>query len=118
MTKERGALSPRVVCFCPRRVPPQACSYPKSMWRCYDAAFFGGVAAEGTAGDQLYDAGGGAVFTRAWIAGLPWAANADGSDGEPLAVCTPSLRNGASAAAALSAAAAAAAVLFALLTLN
>ena len=84
------------------------------MWRCYDAAYFGGVAAEGTAGDQLFDSIGGAVFKRAWIAGLPWAANADGGDGEPLAVCTPSLRNGASAVAALSAAAASIAAILAL----
>jgi hypothetical protein len=84
------------------------------MWRCYDASFFGGVAAEGTAGDQLFNDKGDAIFSRAWIAGLPWAANADGGDGEPLAVCTPSLRNGASAAAALGAAAVATAALLAL----
>jgi len=92
----------------------RACGYPRAMWRCYDAAYFGGAAPEGTAGDQIYDARGSAVFKRAPIAGLPFAANQD-DGGAPLAVCTPSLHNGAErggvAALAVLAALAAAALL-------
>ena len=70
----------------------RACSYPRAMWRCYEPANFGGEAPEGTSGDQLYDAHGGAVFKRAPIAGLPFASNVD-DGGAPIAVCTPSLHN-------------------------
>ena len=94
----------------------KACSYPRSMWRCGDPRNFGGEAPEGTAGDQLYDTHGNAIFKRAPIAGLPFASNLD-DGGVPIAVCTPSLHNSAervgvalAALAALAAAAAAALV--------
>lgn len=66
------------------------------MWRCYDPAFFGGEAAEGTTGDQLFDALGNAVFKRAPIAGLPFVDNANTAlHGDELAaMCTPALLNG------------------------
>jgi hypothetical protein len=63
------------------------------MWRCYEPANLGGEAPEGTSGDQLYDAHGGAVFKRAPIAGLPFASNVADDGGTPIAVCTPALHN-------------------------
>ena len=79
------------------------------MWRCYEPAFFGGEAAEGTTGDQLYDTLGNAIFKRAPLAGLPFV---DSAEEQP--VCTPALLNGAAGPGAPAAAATTVALLLTL----
>jgi hypothetical protein len=71
----------------------RSCRYPEEMWRCYEPRFYGGKAPEE---DKDLDADGLPIYWRAQFIGQPFRSNLFDTSNDPLAVCTPSLKNSAS----------------------
>lgn len=72
----------------------KACRVPKYLWRCGNPRYFGGTAPEGASDDQLFDNVGVPYYARAPFPGSPFASNQFELNGDPVAVCTPSLKSG------------------------
>lgn len=70
----------------------ESCNYDKEMWRCGPPEYYGGASPEL---DDVLDANGLPVYWRAQFPGQPFRDNAFDEDGNALAVCTPSIKNGA-----------------------
>ncbi|KAA0177062.1 hypothetical protein FNF27_01392 [Cafeteria roenbergensis] len=75
----------------------RSCRYSEDLWRCYEPSFYGGKAPEE---DKDVDKDGLPVYWRAPFPGQPFRANSFDENGDPIAVCTPSILNGAATAGA------------------
>jgi hypothetical protein len=70
----------------------RSCRYADDLWRCYEPSFYGGRVPEE---DLDVDADGLPIYWRAQFPGQPFRDNQFDINNDPVAVCTPSLLNGA-----------------------
>eukprot|EP01041_Mallomonas_annulata_P010392 gene10392-21671_t len=62
----------------------KSCAYPTSLWRCYESKYFNARTPESPSGNRTY--------LRDFFPGQPFRENDFTVKGEPIAVCTPSLK--------------------------